>query len=146
MIKLEKLAEMRALLYKIVINNDNIDSMAELYNKIKDHDKDLAETLILLISEMDTQIKLNRNHFIEVIDKFIAMEEQLIRHHYLDKINNKINNKDQKEKNTFFNPIHLIEIAIEYKIVITIILLAIAMMTPLGTHILTIIKELTKII
>ena len=63
MIKLEKLAEMRALLYKIVINNDNIDSMTELYNKIKDHDKDLAETLILLISEMDTQIKLNRNHF-----------------------------------------------------------------------------------
>lgn len=146
MIKLEKLAEMRALLYKIVINNDNIDSMTELYNKIKDHDKDLAETLILLISEMDTQIKLNRNHFIEVIDKFITMEEQLIRHHYLDKINNKINNKDQKEKNTFFNPTHLIEIAKEYKIVITIILLAIAMMTPLGTHILTIIKELTKII
>ena len=74
-IHLDALIELKQKLYEIHLI-DKFDSMNEIFSNLRQHDKDLAETLTLIISDFNTQLNVHQNHFVHILDKIISLEEK----------------------------------------------------------------------
>ncbi len=73
--RFEKLTELKNKLYELH-GVDKFESMNEIYNEIRKHDKELADTLTLITSDFNTQLNIQQNHFIHVLDTLITLEEK----------------------------------------------------------------------
>ena len=76
--KLEHIANIAQLKNKLyeIHNINKYDNFTNIYNEIKKHDKELANTLMYITSDFNTQLSLQQNHFINVLDQLLINEEK----------------------------------------------------------------------
>jgi hypothetical protein len=73
--RFEKLTELKNKLYELH-GIDKFEAMTDIYNEIRKHDKELADTLTLITSDFNTQLNIQQNHFINILDNLITLEEK----------------------------------------------------------------------
>lgn len=73
--RFEKLTELKNKLYELH-GVDKFEAMTEIYNEIRKHDKELADTLTLITSDFNTQLNIQQNHFVNILDNLITLEEK----------------------------------------------------------------------
>lgn len=73
--RFEKLTDLKNKLYELH-GIDKFEAMTDIYNEIRKHDKELADTLTLITSDFNTQLNIQQNHFISIIDTLITLEEK----------------------------------------------------------------------